>query len=674
MTTDKLNVKLVLPKDIDEKYNHSLTYMKAGDGTLVGNTEKIHMLEDIMYNPGNPSAVLLGEAGIGKTALVEHLIYLHQNTTEPFIVVRLAIETLGELKENIVIARMSTLLDDMRKIKQATKEGNPGKRFKLILFIDEVHKLNDIGKSVRSSAALNALKEGLGRGIFPIITATTSKEYFENLATDEAIDRRFNQVILEPPSLENTKKILEKYIEFRKETNDYEPEISEESLEELISLTDLYIRNQVNPAKSIKILDQCAGHETRIHYSENRNTKIDHGTFQYVFKQNGFNIDPPASAKAVKEEVHRRVKGQPLAVKLIGDAINNAFFAPRNRKKPLLTAMFVGTTGTGKTETAKALAHALFGRDDAILTINGGDYPTPEDAPLVQKFIGDDMAANKQKVILLDEFEKAHKTVQFSLMRMLDEGIVRDSHGVERAINNTVVIATTNLGATFFNDLGKNMKLGRNQTPDDYSNELYGAFLDRKQDLIQQLVVGDEGQNNGIKPEILQRFQAIIPYLPLPKAIFALIARIKLLALKEKWSRPGAIYSLGDTSIRILLPKVQDAKWWEERVHNNDYAGIDPISATIAEDMINAKADQEGARAVEEIVNTRIVSKITNIISERIDAGLPVGSADGAFLIGTNGHAFFEEVSQERSDITVSFKPNNELDFMNLHTRKEVKM
>ena len=158
------SIHLVIPEEVDKNYNHALSLLSAGAGDFVGYKDKLSMLEDIMYNPGNPSAVILGEAGVGKTALVEQLIHLHEETTEPFVVVRLAIETLGALPENIMIARMSTLLDDMRVIRKATQKGNPGKRFKLILFIDEVHKLNDYGKSVRSSAALNALKEGLGRG------------------------------------------------------------------------------------------------------------------------------------------------------------------------------------------------------------------------------------------------------------------------------------------------------------------------------------------------------------------------------------------------------------------------------------------------------------------------------------------------------------------------------
>ena len=654
-------IKLSIPQEIDKEYNHALSILKPGDGTYIGNEDKIQMLEDIMYNPRNPSAVILGEAGIGKTALVEHMEYLHKDTQTPFLVIRLSIETLGELPVNIMVSRMSTLLTDMRKISDATKEANPGKNFKLILFIDEVHKLNDYGKSVRSSAALNALKESLARGVFPIITATTSKEYFENLAIDDAIDRRFNQIVLEPPTLKNTKIILKQILDHMNESGTYVPEISDDSLGELVELTDVYVRNQVNPDKSIKILSSAIGHEIREYEKTGKKKPMDHETFQYVFRQNGYNIDPPATAKQVKDEIKRRVKGQPLAVKLIGDAINNAFFAPRDRRKPLFTALFAGTTGTGKTETSKAVARALFGRDDAILTINGGDYPTAEDASQVQKIIGDDMAANKQKVILLDEFEKAHKTVQFSLMRMLDEGIVRDSHGVERSINNTVVFATSNLGAKAFNDLGDRMQLNRSSDPNAYSDELYYKYMDYKQDLTQALVTGDEGQNNGIKPEILQRFQAIIPYFGLPKSIFGLIARMKILSLKNKWSQPGSVYSLGDKKIKILTPTVKDENWWNDHYGNSEFKNLDPVSAMIAADLINDMSDQEGARAIDEIVNTRLVAKISEQISDRIDAGLPVDSSVGAFVINTNGNASFEGGGRQRADIKVEFRTLEEI-------------
>lgn len=654
-------INLEIPKEIDKEYNHALSVLKPGDGTYVGNEDKIQMLEDIMYNPRNPSAVILGEAGIGKTALVEHMEYLHKDTTTPFVVVRLSIETLGELPVNIMVSRMSTLLTDMRNIDKATRKANPEQNFKLILFIDEVHKLNDYGKSVRSSAALNALKESLARGVFPIITATTSKEYFENLAIDDAIDRRFNQIVLEPPTLQNTKIILQQILDHMQSSDTYVPTISDKSLTELVELTDVYVRNQVNPDKSIKILSSCIGHEIRNYEKSGAEKPIDHKTFQYVFKQNGYNIDPPATAKQVKDEIKRRVKGQPLAVKLIGDAINNAFFAPRDRKKPLFTALFAGTTGTGKTETAKSTAKALFGRDDAILTINGGDYPTAEDAAEVQKIIGDDMAANKQKVILLDEFEKSHKTVQFSLMRMLDEGIVKDSHGVERSINNTVVFATSNLGAKRFNDLGKRMNLEASKNPDEYSDELYNNYLNYRQDLVQALITGDEGQDNGIKPEILQRFQAIIPYFGLPESIFAKIARMKILKLKDKWSQPGSIYSLGDKTIKIMTPTVKSGDYWQKKYGNEKFADLDPVSVMVASDLINKQSDQEGARAVDEIINSRLVSKISEQISNRIDAGLSVDASVGAFIIDTNGNASFEGGGREKADFKVVFKTTEEL-------------
>src|SRR5699024_5333035 len=117
-----------------------------------------------------------------------------------------------------------------------------------------------------------------------------------------------------------------------------------------------YVRNQVNPAKSIKVLMSCIGHENRLHERTGKVKPIDHETYQYVIKQNGYNIDPPASAEAVREEINKRMKGQTLAVRLIGDAINNAFYAPRNRNKQLIVALSLCSMCTGKTETAKATA------------------------------------------------------------------------------------------------------------------------------------------------------------------------------------------------------------------------------------------------------------------------------------------------------------------------------
>ena len=139
----KDNVKLVIPPSIRKKYNYSLNQMPMGNNTLVGNEEQLEMLDANMLNIEKPSALLLGEAGIGKTALVEQWIYNRNHTKRKVAVVSLAIEKLGELDENVVIARMRDLLGDLRQIRQTTLEANPHLKFDMALFIDEIHKLNN---------------------------------------------------------------------------------------------------------------------------------------------------------------------------------------------------------------------------------------------------------------------------------------------------------------------------------------------------------------------------------------------------------------------------------------------------------------------------------------------------------------------------------------------------
>ena len=146
------------------------------------------MLDANMYNPGKPNSILIGEAGIGKTALVEQFIYNRSLSDMPIVVVGLNVERLGELEDRIVVSRMRTLLSTMEEIRMATAKENtiPASSFQMVLFIDEIHKLAYYGKTAdgSGSGAMNALKEETGRGVFPLIGATTEYEFDEHLAVD----------------------------------------------------------------------------------------------------------------------------------------------------------------------------------------------------------------------------------------------------------------------------------------------------------------------------------------------------------------------------------------------------------------------------------------------------------------------------------------------------------
>lgn len=162
INTDPQHINVVIPPKIKQSYNGALFVMPSGNNTLIGYRDQMQMLDTCLYRLSEPDALLLGDAGVGKTALVEQLIYERQQKGVPLCIVALSIEKLGALKENVMISKMRTLLTDLRTVERVTREANPNKEFQMALFIDEIHKLNSYGKSDSksgSSAAMNALKD-----------------------------------------------------------------------------------------------------------------------------------------------------------------------------------------------------------------------------------------------------------------------------------------------------------------------------------------------------------------------------------------------------------------------------------------------------------------------------------------------------------------------------------
>lgn len=306
MKNEIKNISLVIPDELKGKYNDSLSELSPGKGTMIGNEDKLEMLEDALQKPETPSGMVLGEAGIGKTALVEQLLFLHQEDEPPYIAVSLSIEKLGELPSNVVVSRMRSLQSDMKKVEEATGKENKNRSFRLVLFIDEIHKLYRYGYANGSSGAMNALKESLARGVFPIIVATTDYEYRKNIVSDPAFDRRFSKIIMEEPSLETVSLILKKRLFLWSKQGKYIPDMDSKTLKELVDFSNIYVKNQVNPAKSIAMLEMAVAHEGVKRLKSHRRTKIDHNTLKFIFASEGYNIDSPASAKHVREYVKKK--------------------------------------------------------------------------------------------------------------------------------------------------------------------------------------------------------------------------------------------------------------------------------------------------------------------------------------------------------------------------------
>ena len=657
INTDPNEVIIVIPPEIKEKYNDSLFPMKRGDNTLIGYTDQLDMLDSTMFRISEQMALLLGPAGSGKTALVEQWIYNRSLTSHPACVVGLNIERLGALPENVMISRMRDLLTDLKVIYEATKEANPGKPFQMALFIDEIHKLNSYGavdSKIGSSAAMNALKEGLARNAFALIGATTADEYRRDIVPDTAFDRRFGKVIMEQPTLEMTVQILKRRLEVYKEQNDFVPDCADEMYEEMIHYADAFIRNIANPAKSLTILDGCIGLCRKQHnLNSSKGLKVTHETIVEAFLAEGYTIDTTTTPQHVIQVVNSQVLGQPLALDQLADVVRNSLYTTRNFKKPLMTALFVGSTGTGKTQTAKALAKAFYGRQDALLTLNGGDYATRESAVEAQHFIGDAMQTDKRQLVLLDEIEKSHPKVMDAYMRMIDEGIARDSNGIERSLNSTVIIATSNLGADLFSQLADTLRLHRQSNPNKLNPQLKKEWWRTKASIEKGLQSGNVGRDDGIKPEFLQRFSLLVPFMPLARKTIAMIAHMQLEVFCDDMANNG------NYSITVQMPSAWSHDKWAIQMHSDEtpYGGDDPISVMIAEDVIGPDASTYGARAIASYIDGTIKTQVIQLLDERVRNGLEI---NGAFRMEVN-HASFISNSNEMPGIKVTYIPIEEL-------------
>lgn len=646
INTNPSHIQLVIPQNLDEKYNYALKPMEAGKNTLIGYSEQLEMLEACLYRVSEPDALLLGDAGVGKTALIEQAIYNRSLTQRPLCVVSLSIEKLGEFSENVMISKMRSLLTDLNEISRVTHEANPDKDFQMALFIDEIHKLNNYGKSDSkegSSAAMNALKEGLARDEFALIGATTDYEYRRDIVKDTAFDRRFGKIIMKQPGLEDTIKILKRRLaSYAEQGLSDVPNCSNEMFHQIIMYADAYIRNIVNPAKSLSILNSCIGFCRKEHKKE-----IDHEIIAKAFLAEGYTIDTSTTPQQIIETVNKKVIGQPLALDQLSSVVRNSLYTRRDFKKPLMTALFVGSTGVGKTETAKALAEAFFGRRDAIITLNGGDYATPEDAIKAQHFVGDSMQTDKRKVILLDEIEKSNSQVMDAYMRMIDEGIVRDSHDIERSLNSTIIIATSNLGADVFGQLKETLKLDRQSDPNSLNNQLLTEWERRKESVKTALLSGNSGRDDGIKPEFLQRFSLLIPFLPLATKSIAMIARMQLeqfvTDMKNNMSYP----------ITIQLPQKEPHSYWTEQMCSpkTPFGDDDPISVMIAQDKIGKEANKTGAREITNYINNTVKTDVIKLLDYRVSNNLPI---NGVFRLSVS-HASFFDNSGNLSDIQVDY-------------------
>lgn len=575
-----------------DEFGRDLTKL-ASDGVLdpvIGRQDEIQRVLQILSRRTKNNPVLIGESGVGKTAIVEGLAQrvIAMDVPENLFNHRVIALDLGSL---VAGTKYRGQFEERLKVvmKEIATSGN------VIIFIDELHTLVGAGAAEGSIDAANMLKPALARGEMQCIGATTLDEYRKHIEKDSALKRRFQAIHVEPPTSEQTVQII-KGLKDRYETH-HRVNISDAAVEEAVRLSDRYISDRFLPDKAIDVIDEAGSRARMIAYSrpdalrtleqelkdiihekelairlqdfeeavrfreeeerirklleetkqewkksqeENRPTINPEEIACVVSTMTGiplFRIEEEETQKLIhmEDELHKSIIGQDEGITAIAKAIRRSRAGLKGNRRPIGSFIFLGPTGVGKTELARALARFLFDTDDALIRIDMSEYMEKfsssrlvgappgyvgyeEGGQLTEK-----VRRRPYSVVLFDEIEKAHPDMFNLLLQILDDGYITDSLGRKIDFRNTVLIMTSNLGTR---ELGKGGGLGF-QRHSEY-NELM-----RMKDAVHVEL------KKAFNPEFLNRIDDIVIFHPLEKKHLEKIIHILLKELNERLVEKG---------------------------------------------------------------------------------------------------------------------------------------
>jgi ATP-dependent Clp protease ATP-binding subunit ClpC len=470
------------PYQILSTFGVDLTKLAKEDkfDPLIGREKEIDRLSVILCRRQKNNPVLLGEAGVGKTAIVEGLAkrIVEGKVPEPLLGKKVFALDLSRLMAGT--AYRGQFEEKVIKLLSALKEDG-----KTILFIDEMHTMLGAG-SVQDSAndVANMLKPALSRGEFNCIGATTRNEYRRYVEKDAALERRFQPVAVEPPSPEETLEILRglkaRYEKFHSVV------YSEETLGAIVKLSARYIVDRYFPDKAIDVLDE-AGARAQLRRLELKKESPMAVTPRDVANVIAGWVNVPVEnleeeerqkLRRMEKELHKTIVGQNKAIDALSRALRRARADLRDPARPIGTFLALGPTGVGKSLMARALAKFLFNDENALITLDMSEYMEKFNVSRLfgspPGYVGHEEGGQLTEkvrkrpfsVILLDEVEKAHPDVLHALLQVLENGRMTDSLGRLVDFRNTIIIMTSNLGAKEFQE-GKTLGFG---SPDPAGN------------------------------------------------------------------------------------------------------------------------------------------------------------------------------------------------------------
>jgi ATP-dependent Clp protease ATP-binding subunit ClpA len=446
--------------EILEEYTTNLTELaRAGKlEPLIGRSKELDDIVNVLAKRFKSNVLMVGDPGVGKTAIAEGLATMIADKTVPEF---LHGHELYSLEVGALLAGSKYRGDFEEKVKAVLDALNTKK--KSVLFIDEAHTMKGSGSASNGSIDFaNMIKPAITKGTLKVIASTTWEEYYESFEKDRALMRRFYRVSIDEPSYDSTIRIL-KGLSSR--LNDFhEVEISEEAVVSAVDSSARYIHDRKNPDKSIDLLDaacakqRVAGNKGAIITKELIHEQVERFTGVPADKLNGDNYD---RINSLEVNIKSKLYGQDETVEQVLERVYVSFAGIGNESKPTASFIFLGPTGTGKTELAKLLSKNL---DMALLKYDMSEYsekhsvssligPPPGYVGFGDSQVGggrliNDLSKNPHSILLFDEVEKAHPDIFNIFLQMLDEGRITGSNGKEVNCKNSIIIMTSNLGSS----------------------------------------------------------------------------------------------------------------------------------------------------------------------------------------------------------------------------------
>lgn len=571
-------------KSMIERYSIDLT-AEAKQGTLdpvTGRDREIERLIHILLRRTKNNPIIIGEAGVGKTAIVEGLA---QKIVDGVVPKDLSGRKIMQLDMASLIAGASHRGEFEERFRAVIKEAQASSG-SIILFIDEIHALIGAGDSEGTMDASNIIKPYLARGQIQLIGTTTTAEYRKYFEKDKAFERRFQPILVDEPAedvaIEMLKVLQPKYEKFHNVI------FSPESLDAAVHLSKKYVGERFLPDKAVDLLDE-AGAEVKLQVSEGKRKEnvVNRGDIEKVVSAwTGIPItklteDESQKLIHMEDLIHKRFVDQNEAVVAVAEAIRRGRIGLSAANRPIASFIFLGPTGVGKTELAKAMAEILFGREESMVRLDMSEYMEKHE---VAKLIGappgyvgyeeggqltEAVRTKPYAIVLLDEVEKAHPDVFNILLQLLEDGRLTDNKGNTISFKNTVIIATSNIGSLIIQkELSEG---GANLKPEEFDKK----FAELSKTLMDEL-------HKFFRPELLNRFDELVVFKPLSPNDMVSIAKFNIEKTRKLLKDQGFELEISEAALAELSKEGYDPVYGARPLRRLIQSAIEnPISLQI---------------------------------------------------------------------------------------------